>query len=152
MGRATRSSVPMELPGKMQHGASGYRFGCGCQVCRAWQQGHQQDYKAKRAKAQKAHADDQAATKDRTTGSQERLIQAEIDNLGELSDEQQSLAHLAIVHAKLVDTIEKEERWHLLNATTRSLRETMKDLRGTLRITKPKEEDEDDDLNLRGFG
>lgn len=157
MGKATRSSVPLDLPRNMQHGGSGYRYGCGCLVCRRWNADQQQKYKVERDQAKQdredlALANREAKQASGATGKQEDLTRAEIDALGALNDEQASLAHLAMVHAKLIDTIEKEERWHLLNATTRSLRDTMKDLRGTLRTAKPVEEDEDDGLNLRGFG
>lgn len=150
MGKATRSSDPIDLPGGITHGLTGYNYGCGCLVCRRSKTEAQRRFKDKR---------DGRIPSDMPTsaGQQEKLTRIEIANLGvDLSDEQQSLANLAIIHAKLVDTIEKEQRWHLLNATTKSLRETMKELRGTLpkRRQQTDEEEGDDDFaaNLRGFG
>lgn len=148
--RATRSSEP--VPG-IKHGLTGFtQHKCGCFTCRRAKAEAQQRYKDKQRGILPPDAPAGA-------GKQEQLTFREISELGsELTNEQASLANIALMHAKLLDTIEKEQRWHLLNATTKSLRETMKELRATLPKRRERDpdadgEDEDDDLGpLRGFG
>lgn len=149
MGRTTRSDIP--IPG-LKHGTLGaYNAGCGCFECRRRKSVAVERYREKQRGTTQAP---EGAPKG--AGKQETLTWQEIDALGvDLTPEQSSLANLAMLNAKLIDTIEKEGRWHLLNTTSKSLRDTLKDLRATLPKAPGAKEDEDDDDDLgpiRGFG
>ena len=139
--RATRSSEPIE---GITHGVQGWNKGCGCFVCRRAKAEAQARYRAKVRGEEPADPDKPKFPKG--AGKQEKLTLTEIHALGTLSDEGESLANLALMNAKLIDTIQAESKWHLLSTTIRSLRETMKDLKATLPAASRNDEEDEDDF------
>lgn len=87
-------------------------------------------------------------------GPQEILTREEIDTLGELTAAGKSLAHQAIMSAKLIDTIADTGKWHLLATTVKTLGSLMKELHASVPGAggglPAEEEDEDDFLGALG--
>lgn len=139
MPTSKRSAIPIE---GVTHGLSGYAAGCGCWICAQANADSHARHMAKRRALEKIKRDAPNA------GEQEKLTRLEILGLGKLTKEGESLAHLAIINAKLIDTIESEQRWHLLSTTVRTLRDLMKDLKAAVEVTNTggisKEAEEDD--------
>lgn len=135
------------MPTIKKHGFYGYNQGCRCFVCRR----AKADGQARFRERKKQGAIDMATANESSAGdTMELLTRSEIAALGVLPVEAEQVAHLAIVTARLIDRIEKEGTWHLLNATTKRYVELMAELRAT--IAPPGAEEEDDDEFLRGVG
>lgn len=135
------------MPKINKHGLYAYNQGCRCFVCRR----AKADGQARFRERKKQGAIDMPTGNESANGdSMELLTRSEIMGLGILPVEAEQIAHIAIVTARLLDTIEKQGTWHLLNATSKRYVELMRDLRAAI---EPKgAEEEDDDDFLRGLG
>jgi hypothetical protein len=130
-----------------KHGLYAYNQGCRCFVCRR----AKADAMARFRERRKQGEIDMPTGNESSAGdSMELLTRSEIMALGMLPVEAEQIAHLAIITARLIDTIEKQGTWHLLNSTTKRYVELMADLRATIAPAPAEEEDEDD--FLRGVG
>lgn len=132
-----------------KHGLYGYNQGCRCFVCRR----AKADGQARFRERKKQGAIDMPTGNESSKGdTMELLTRSEIAALGVIPVEAEQIAHIAIVTARLLDEIEKEGKWHLLNATSKRYLELMADLRGAVAPAPAREDDEDDDDFLRGLG
>lgn len=131
------------------HGIRGYALGCRCFVCRR----SHANRKANERARQRERGKEQPDTANVKEGRMELLCQTELMGLGYLTDEAESQAHIALITAKLIDKIEREGTWHLLNATTKRYTEVMDKLRSTISHKSGGEDDGDDLLGSLGtFG
>ncbi len=133
------------LPG-IKHGQSGYqRHGCKCFVCRRGKADAQARFRAKQ------RGEEVAPPSDEGVGPVEASTRGFIHVCGPLDDAGTALGDVAVMHARLLDSIPETGRWHLLSATTRTWRELMRDLAASSELDR---DDEDDDFlgSMRPLG
>lgn len=133
------------LPG-IKHGQSGYqRHGCKCFVCRRGKADAQARFRAKQ------RGEEVAPLPDEGVGPVEASTRGFIHVCGPLDDAGTALGEVAVMHARLLDSIAETGRWHLLTATTRSWRELLRDLEAS--SVRDHDEGDDDFLpSLRPLG
>lgn len=128
-----------------EHGLNGYkRHGCRGFICR---RAHNEDVSAYRAR--KRGETPPKRNHPAGAGPQEILTRDEIAEMGELTAAGKSLAHQAVMSAKLIDTIADTGKWHLLATTVKTLGSLMKDLHATtapVGVGSGGAEDDDDDF------
>lgn len=135
------------MPKITKHGLYAYNQGCRCFVCRR----AKADGQARFRERKKQGAIDMPTDNEKPGGeTMELLTRSEIAAAGILPVEAEQIAHLAIITARLLDTIEKQGTWHLLNSTSKRYVELMGDFRAA--VTPPSAEEEDEDDFLRGLG
>lgn len=145
-----RSDIPLE--GIKTHGLAGWKKGCGCFICRRGKADAQARFRA--SKDGFVPPPDTGITMPDGCGETETKVRIEIMDMGKLTHEADTIAHLAIKSAKLLDKIEVEGKYHLQSGTMKTLRDLMRELHGTLKTAGRGTEGEDDDLlgSLRTFG
>jgi len=134
------------LPG-IKHGQAGYqKHGCRCSVCRRGKADAQARF---RVKQRGEGADGVIAG----MGPVEASTRAVVDACGPLDDAGVALGDVAVMHARLLDSIPETGRWHLLSSTTRTWRELMAALASlSSRAGQGPDDGEDILRSLRPFG
>jgi len=134
------------LPG-IRHGQAGYqRHGCRCSVCRRGKADAQARFRAK----QRGEDGERVTV---GAGPIEASTRAVVADCGPLDDAGAALGDVAVMHARLLDSIPETGRWHLLSSTTRTWRELMHDLASLVSPAGQGPDDDDEFLrSLRRFG
>lgn len=124
-----RSDVPLE---NVKHGPMGYKMGCGCETCRASNrrgQARKRENDKVEVPPEQAKAVERSAFGAFEPGSRERLVTKALEALKAEGPEAEALTSLAIMNARLIDTLPETGKWHLLSPTVRTLRDLMRELK-----------------------
>jgi hypothetical protein len=128
-----RKRSPEPLPG-VKHGPSGYAKGCGCPTC---SESNRLGQERKRLRDKGEPTGPMKDLPAGTYGDRETKVRKVIAGYGELSDEAEVVASLAIMNARLIDRIQLDGKWHLQSVTIKSLRDCMKELKTLVNIPAP---------------
>lgn len=131
MGRVKRSTIPIE---GVKHGTvRGYDRGCGCLDCRRANRervNKNLENKKLRLAAAEAERADAIVKGTQSMTRFEGNAQSFLDSLGLDTEEAVLLGNLMLMNARLLDNINNTgERWHLANATQKSMLETKAQLK-----------------------